>query len=90
MKKGEKGEKMDENLDLSVENIKKLHEKCKAQDKDLYMFLKEEMPDISTEDRLKYLATVLNDFIEEYEWDEKVPRHSDGGYSIVKFWPKKD
>ncbi|MEO1958079.1 MAG: hypothetical protein ABGX23_00845 [Nautiliaceae bacterium] len=79
-----------EKLDLSEENIKKLHTKCKAQDKDLYMFLKEEMPDISTEDRLKYLATVLNDFLEEYEWDEKAPRHKDDGYSIVKFWPKKE
>jgi hypothetical protein len=80
---------MSENLDLSVENIKRLHNKCKTQDKDLYMFLKEEMPDISTEDRLKYLATVLNDFIEEYEWDEKATRHKDDGYSIVKFYPKK-
>ncbi|ACM92419.1 conserved hypothetical protein [Nautilia profundicola AmH] len=77
-------------LDLSVENIKNLHEKCKKQNKDLYMFLKDEMPDLSTEDRLKYLATVLNDYIEEYEWNEKAPRHKDEGYSIVKFWPKKD
>ena len=75
-------------LDLSEENIKKLHQKCKAQNKDLYMFLKDEFPDISVEDRLKYLATVLNDFIEEYEWDEKAPRHRDEGYSIVKFRPK--
>jgi hypothetical protein len=77
-------------LDLSEENIKKLHDKCKKQDKDLYMFLKEEMPDISTEDRLKYLASVLNDFLEEYEWDENAKRHKDDGYSIVKFWPKKE
>ncbi|AZV45916.1 hypothetical protein C3L23_01120 [Nautilia sp. PV-1] len=76
-------------LDLSIENIKRLHEKCKAQGKDLYMFLKDEMPDISTEDRLKYLATVLNDYIEEYEWNEQDKRHKDNGYSIVKFWPKK-
>jgi len=75
-------------LDLSEENIKKLHQKCKAQNKDLYMFLKDEFPDISVEDRLKYLATVLNDFIEEYEWDEKAPRHKDEGYLIVKFRPK--
>ncbi len=79
---------MEEKPDLSVENIKRLHEKCKAQDKDLYMFLKDEMPDISTEKRLKYLASVLNDFIEEYEWDEKAPRHKDEGYSIVKFRSK--
>jgi DNA-binding transcriptional regulator GbsR (MarR family) len=77
-------------VDLSEENIKKLHQKCKQQDKDLYMFLKDEFPDLSTEDRLKYLATVLNDFLEEYEWDEKAPRHKDEGYSIVKFFPKKN
>ncbi|WP_456480475.1 hypothetical protein [Nautilia sp.] len=75
-------------LDLSEEKIRKLHKKCKGQNKDLYMFLKEEMPDLPVDERLKYLATVLNDFIEEYEWDEKAPRHKDGGYSIVKFWPK--
>jgi hypothetical protein len=78
-----------ENLDLSEENIKRLHEKCKKQDKDLYMFLKDEYPDIKTEDRLKYLASVLNDFIEEYEWDENSERHKDDGYSIVKFYTKK-
>jgi len=77
-------------LDLSEKNIKKLHQRCKQQDKDLYLFLKDEFPDLSTEDRLKYLATVLNDFLEEYEWDEKAPRHKDEGYSIVKFFPKKD
>ena len=77
-------------VDLSEENIKKLHQRCKQQDKDLYMFLKDEFPDLSTEDRLKYLATVLNDFLEEYEWDEEAPRHKDEGYSIVKFFPKKD
>jgi hypothetical protein len=74
-------------LDLSEENIKKIHQKCKTQNKDLYMFLKDEFPDISVEDRLKYLACVLNDFIEEYEWDEKAPRHRDEGYLIVKFRP---
>ena len=77
-------------IDLSEENIKKLHKKCKGQDKDLYMFLKEEFPELSTEERLKYLATILNDFLEEYEWNENAPRHRDEGYSIVKFYPKKD
>jgi len=75
-------------LDFSEENIKKLHEECKKQDKDLYMFLKDEMPELSTEERLKYLSAVLNDFIEEYEWDEKAQRHRDEGYLIVKFHPK--
>jgi DNA-binding transcriptional regulator GbsR (MarR family) len=79
---------MAENIDLSVENIKKLNEKCQKQDKHLYEFLKEEYPEISTEDRLKYLATVLNDHFDDYEFDEKAERHKEDGYSIVKFWPK--
>ena len=81
---------MGNKLDLSEENIKKLHQKCKNQDEDLYMFLKKEFPDINIEDRLKYLATILNDHFEDYEFDENAPRHKDEGYSIVKFWPKKD
>ena len=47
------------------------------------MFLKKEFPDISIEDRLKYLATILNDFFEDYEFDENAPRHKDEDYSIV-------
>ena len=76
-------------LDLSEENIAKLHKKCKNQDKDLYMFLKDEFPELSVEDRLKYLATTLNDFLEEYSFKND-DRHSEDGYSIVKFYPKKD
>jgi len=75
-------------LDLSVENIKMLNDKCQAHDKHLYEFLKEEYPKLSTEDRLKYLATVLNDYFEDYYFDEKAERHREDGYSIVKFWPK--
>ncbi|NPA12252.1 MAG: hypothetical protein GXO62_08410 [Epsilonproteobacteria bacterium] len=75
-------------LDLSVENIKRLNEKCQNQNKDLYMFLKDEFPKLSTEERLKYLATVLNDYLEEYDYDENAPRHKEDGYSIVKFYPK--
>ena len=78
---------MKNKLDLSLENIKNLHNKCKNQKEDLYTFLKKEFPSLSVEERLKYLATILNDFIEEYEWDEK-SRHKDDGYSIVKFYPK--
>jgi len=74
-------------IDLSVENIAKLHNKCKNQDKDLYNFLKEEYPNISVEDRLKYLSTVLNDFFEEYKFDNE-DRYKEEGYSIVKFFPK--
>ena len=62
---------MKNKLDLSLENIKNLHNKCKNQKEDLYTFLKKEFPSLSVEERLKYLATILNDFIEEYEWDEK-------------------
>lgn len=76
-------------IDLSEENIKKLNEKCQNQDKHLYEFLKDEFPELNIEDRLKYLATILNDFFEDYKFDEKVPRHKEEGYSIVKFWPKK-
>jgi len=75
-------------LDLSEKNIEILHNKCKNQDQDLYSFLKKEFPELSTEDRLKYLSTVLNDFFEEYKFD-KADRLSDDGYSIVKFYPKK-
>ncbi len=77
-------------MDLSEKNIKNLHENCKNQNEDLYMFLKKEFPEISTEERLKYLAAILNDYLEEYKWDEKAPRHKDEGYSIVKFFPKND
>ena len=78
----------EEKLDLSEENIKKLNDKCQRQNKHLYEFLKEEYPDISTDERLKYLATVLNDHFEDYEFDEKAERHKEDGYLIVKFWPK--
>jgi len=77
-----------DNLDLSVENIKKLNDKCQNQNKHLYEFLKDEFPELSTEDRLKYLATILNDFFEDYEFNEKADRYKEDGYSIVKFWPK--
>ncbi|QCT94186.1 hypothetical protein FE773_03040 [Caminibacter mediatlanticus TB-2] len=76
------------NLDLSEENIKRLNNKCQAQNKHLYEFLKEEFPGLNIEDRLKYLATILNDHFEDYEFDEKADRHKEDGYSIVKFWPK--
>jgi len=82
-----KGNENRQKLDLSEEFITKLHHKCKNQKEDLYTFLKNEFPNLDIEDRLKYLATVLNDYMEEYEWDEKAPRHKDEGYLIVKFYP---
>jgi len=75
-------------LDLSEENISRLHKKCQKQNKDLYLFLKDEFPELNVEERLKYLATILNDFFEDYEFDKDAPRHKDDGYSIVKFFPK--
>ncbi len=75
-------------IDLSEKNIKELHNRCKSQNKHLYDFLKDEFQDLSVDERLKYLATILNDFIEEYEWNDK-DRVKDEGYSIVKFYPKK-
>ena len=75
-------------LDLSEENIKNLHSKCKNQDKHLYEFLKDEFPLMKIDDRLKYLAAILNDFLEEYEWNDN-DRIKEEGYSIVKFYPKK-
>ncbi len=77
-------------LDLSKENIKKLHDRCKKSDDDLYTFLKKEFPEMIIEERLKYLATVLNDHFEDYEFDKNAERINDEGYSIVKFFPKKD
>ena len=43
-------------LDLSEENIKKLHQKCKTQDKDLYMFLKDPIND----DRILFMGNANN------------------------------
>jgi hypothetical protein len=76
-------------VDLSVGNILKLHTKAKMQDKDLYSFLKEEFPNLSVEDRLKYLSAILNDFFEEYEFDNNDELKSQG-YIIKRFYPKKD
>ena len=78
-----------EKVDLSIGNILKLHTKAKLQDKDLYSFLKEELPDISAEDRLKYLSAILNDYFEEYEFDKDDEFKADG-YIIKRFYPKKN
>ena len=75
---------------MTLEESKKLNEKCKKSGCDLYTFLKQEFPDIPTDERLKYLSVILNDFLEDYEYDEKSEdRIKDDGYSIVKFRPKK-
>jgi len=76
------------NLDLSVEYIKSLHEKIQAQDEDIYTFLQKEFPDLVVEDRLKYLATILNDFFDDYTFDENDEMRRDG-YVIKRFFPNK-
>ena len=75
-------------VDLSVENIKKLNQKCQNQNEHLYEFLKKEFPDLDIEDRLKYLATILNDHFDDYEFT-KGDSIKDDGYIIVKFFPKE-
>ena len=78
---------MSKELDLSVENISKINAKVQAQDKDLYAFLKNEFADISVEDRLKYLSTILNDHFDDYEFDSK-DEYSVDGYIVKRFYPK--
>ena len=78
---------MSNELDLSVENIAKINAKVQAQDKDLYAFLKNEFADISVEDRLKYLSTILNDHFDDYEFDSK-DEYSVDGYIVKRFYPK--
>jgi hypothetical protein len=76
-------------VDLSIGNILKLHTKAKMQNSDLYTFLKSELPDISPEDRLKYLSAILNDYFDEYTFD-KNDEYSTDGYIIKRFYPKKN
>ncbi len=74
-------------VDLSIKNIAQLNKKIQKQNRDLYSFLKDEFPDISVEDRLKYLSTILNDFLEEYEYKSNDKFKADG-YIIKRFYPK--
>ncbi len=74
-------------VDLSVGNILKLNIKAQLQCEDLYTFLKKALPDISVEDRLKYLSAILNDYFEVYRFDPDDEFHADG-YIIKRFYPK--
>ncbi len=74
-------------VDLSVGKILKLNTKAQLQGEDLYTFLKKELPDISAEDRLKYLSAILNDFFEAYRFDPDDEFRADG-YIIKRFYPK--
>ena len=69
-------------------DIKTLHSKCKEGTCDLYSFLEKELPDLDIEARLKVMAEILNDYLEEYDYNQadKLKRDS---YSITKFYPKK-
>jgi hypothetical protein len=74
-------------VDLSTGNVLKLHTRAQMQDKDLYSFLKKELPEIGVEERLQYLAAILNDFLEEYDYDPEDEMSMDG-YRIKRFFPK--
>ncbi len=67
--------------DLSTGTILRLHTRAQMQGDDLYTFLKRELPDISTQERLHYLTAILNDYFEEYRKGEGEIR--DGGYRIA-------
>jgi hypothetical protein len=74
--------------DLSPGNILKLHTQAQRQEQDLYTFLRERFPDVPVEDRLKYLAAILNDFFEDYRFDPEDEMSRDG-YRIKRFYPRK-
>ena len=78
-----------DNLDLSVEHIESLNEKIQAQDDDIYTFLQRVFPDLKVEDRLKYLATILNDHFDDYTFDENDEIRRDS-YIIKRFFPKRN
>ena len=69
-------------------DIKALHQHCKEQSKDLYTFLEEKLPHLDTEGRLKVMAEILNDYLEEYEFNQKDKLKRDE-YSITRFFPKR-
>ncbi len=73
---------------MDLKRIEELHKECKKGDKDLYSFLEERHPDISIEDRLKLMAEVLNEYLEEYDYDQSDKLKKEG-YSITRFVPKK-
>jgi len=78
-----------DNRDLSVEHIESLNEKIQAQDDDIYTFLQRVFPGLKVEDRLKYLATILNDHFDDYTFDENDEIRRDG-YIIKRFFPKRN
>jgi len=75
------------NIDLSMGNILKLHTQAQLQNKDLYSFLRQTFPDLSPEERLQYLAAILNDYLEAYDYDPEDEMSIDG-YRVKRFLPK--
>ena len=73
---------------MDLKRIEALHKECKKGDKDLYSFLEERHPELSIEERLKMMAEVLNEYLEEYHYDQadKLKKEE---YSITRFVPKK-
>ncbi len=74
-------------VDLSVGTILKLHTKAQLQNEDLYAFLKKELPDLTPEERLQYLAAILNDYLEAYDFESDDEYRIDG-YIVKRFYPK--
>ncbi len=72
---------------MDLNEITKLHNRCLQGDCDLYTFLEQEFPDISIEERLKIMAEILNEFLEEYYFDTQDKLKRDD-YSITRFFPK--
>jgi len=73
---------------VDLKRIEELHKECKKGDKDLYSFLEERHPELSIEERLKMMAEVLNEYLEEYHYDQ-ADKLKKEGYSITRFVPKK-
>ena len=73
--------------DLSEARIADLHREVMAQERDLYTFLKGRFPDLPVEERLKYLAAVLNDHFDDYRFDAD-DELRDEGYVIKRFYPR--
>ncbi|MRJ03279.1 MAG: hypothetical protein GXO19_01930 [Epsilonproteobacteria bacterium] len=69
-------------------DIEGLHRGCQESGRDLYSYLEQRFPDLPIEERLQIMAEILNDYLEEYEYngEERLKREE---YSIVRFRPKK-
>ncbi|BCD68780.1 hypothetical protein [Nitratiruptor sp. YY09-18] len=73
---------------MDLEKIKKLHNSCQEQEHDLYSYLEKTLPELDIEERLKVMASILNEYLDEYEYNQK-DKLKRQDYSITKFFPKK-